>query len=428
MADDKQQGGRSHETDDPFTNPIDAENRTKGENINVKARIVLLDSEGDAVGDWDSNEEVPAVVLHLFFHNNPYENRIDVRIAHRWGEDLKKQAPAADKMFFRVYADQTRYLKKWLIVETANPTESVTTIVTCLHPSFVAIDEASMIRETDLHAALALLDPISFGLFGDTRQLGPHSSAGIDKNPFYQQVQRSLLERMSTADHMAAFLTHQRRMMRGAGYNNLTRKLVRAGLSEPQDIVILVGYEAQWRLYTKDLQTEPSVAWSSVRAFKIDAIQGNEADIVIFDYVRTGMQHGFMGAFRFRRLNVACSRGRIVFYLVASARTLKAVGRFGDKTPSKLHKCFESRNAKATLDTAGNVDNVDTLVTTERAPSPIPFYNPAPGASSEPSGALPSSATTATMTMLTLTNSTALRSAMIWNGRNAQYWGDLCRT
>ncbi|KUM56254.1 hypothetical protein ACN42_g10958 [Penicillium freii] len=33
--------------------------------------------------------------------------------------------------------------------------------------------------------------------------------------PFYQQVQRSLLERMSTADHMAAFLTHQRRMMRG---------------------------------------------------------------------------------------------------------------------------------------------------------------------------------------------------------------------
>ena len=151
------------------------------------------------------------------------------------GEDSKKQAPAADKMFFRVYADQTRYLKKWLIVEvghpihstfdpreladsdskTANPTESVTTIVTCLHPSFVAIDEASMIRETDLHAALALFDPISFGLFGDTRQLGPHSSAGIDKNPFYQQVQRSLLERMSTADHMAAFLTHQRRMMRG---------------------------------------------------------------------------------------------------------------------------------------------------------------------------------------------------------------------
>lgn len=265
------------------------------------------------------------------------------------------------------------------------------TILTCLHPSFVAIDEASMIRETDLHAAFAWFDPISFGLFGDSRQLGPHSSAGKDENPFYQQVQMSLLERMSTAGHMAAFLRHQRRMMRGiqrlscdvfysdkaminavsdpedkarrlASWNmdqhevnsnalildvpwtteecigtsfanagnrkvvlDLTRKLVRAGLSEPKDIVILVGYEAQWRLYIKDLhelsQTEPGVAWSSVRAFKIDAIQGNEADIVIFDYVRTGKQHGFMGAFR--RLNVACSRGRFGFYLVASARTLK---------------------------------------------------------------------------------------------------------
>ncbi|CAI7618371.1 unnamed protein product [Penicillium palitans] len=124
MADEKQQGGRSHETDDPFTNPIDAENRVKSENIDVKARIVLLDNEGEAVGDWDSNEEVPAVVPHFFFHNDPYENRIDVRIAHRRGKGSKKQAPAAENMFFRVYADQIRYLKKWLIVETANPTES----------------------------------------------------------------------------------------------------------------------------------------------------------------------------------------------------------------------------------------------------------------------------------------------------------------
>jgi hypothetical protein len=292
------------------------------------------------------------------------------------------------------------------------------TILTCLHPSFVAIDEASMIRETDLHAAFAWFDPISFGLFGDSRQLGPHSSAGKDKNPFYQQVQMSLLERMSTAGHMAAFLRHQRRMMRGiqrlsrdvfysgkaminavsdpedkalrlASWNmdqhkvnsnallldvswttedrigtsfanagsrkvvlDLTRKLVCAGIFEPKDIVILVGYEAQWSYYIKDLhelaRAEPSVAWSSVRASKIDAIQGNEADIVIFDYVRTGKQHGFMGDSR--RLNVACSRGRIGFYLVASARTLKIWDRFGDKTPSKLHKFFESWNAKATLD------------------------------------------------------------------------------
>ncbi|KAJ9491687.1 hypothetical protein VN97_g1531 [Penicillium thymicola] len=117
MTDHKQQGGRSHETDDPFTNPINAENRTKSETIDVKARIVLLDSEGDAVGDWGNNEEVPAVVLHIFFHNDSYENRIDVRIVHRREKGSMKQAPAAENMFFRTYADQIEYLKKWLIVE-----------------------------------------------------------------------------------------------------------------------------------------------------------------------------------------------------------------------------------------------------------------------------------------------------------------------
>ncbi|KAJ5776660.1 uncharacterized protein N7511_001671 [Penicillium nucicola] len=35
---------------------------------------------------------------------------------------------------------------------------------------------------------------------------------------------------------------------------NLAQKLVHAGLSKPEDIVILVGYAAQWRLYIKDLQ------------------------------------------------------------------------------------------------------------------------------------------------------------------------------
>lgn len=152
----------------------------------------------------------------------------------------------------------------------------------------------------------------------------------------------------------------------------------------------MVGYEAQWRLYIKDLhelpQTDPSVAWSSVRAFKIDSMQGNEADVVIFDYVRSEKKHGFMGDSR--RLNVACSRGRFAFYFVASARTLK-VGRFGYRSPAKLHKCFESYNAKVTLQapdsvtagvTAGDVDNVNILGTTKRAPAPLPFYTPPPPA------------------------------------------------
>jgi hypothetical protein len=86
----------SHETDDPFANPIDTENRSKGEKIDIKARVVLLDREGNAVGDCDNNEEVPAVVLHFFFHNDPYENRIDVRIAHRREKGSKKRAPDAE--------------------------------------------------------------------------------------------------------------------------------------------------------------------------------------------------------------------------------------------------------------------------------------------------------------------------------------------
>lgn len=39
-------------------------------------------------------------------------------------------------------------------------------------PTFVAVDEASMIHEVDLHAALAWLYPVILGIFGDSRQIG----------------------------------------------------------------------------------------------------------------------------------------------------------------------------------------------------------------------------------------------------------------
>ncbi|KAJ5342749.1 hypothetical protein N7541_011873 [Penicillium brevicompactum] len=288
------------------------------------------------------------------------------------------------------------------------------TILTCLHPSFVAVDEASMIRETELHAAFAWLYPISFGLFGDSRQLGPHSSSGKSENPFYKQVQMSLLERMSTAGYMATFLTHQRRMMgaiqrlsREIFYHDkemknavsdsenkgrrstqmldvpwateeridtsfanagnravvldLVRKLVRDGLAEAKDIVVLVGYEAQWRQYIKDLhalaRTDPTVAWNSVRPFNIDAIQGNEADIVIFDFVRCGRQRGFMGDAR--RMNVACSRGRFGFYLVASASTLKGRGLFSYETYARVLQFFEGWKAEVTIEKPARVTASD---------------------------------------------------------------------
>lgn len=215
----------------------------------------------------------------------------------------------------------------------------------------------------------------------------------------------TLLERMSAAGHMAVFLKHQRRMMRGIQYLSrdvsysdkvilkavfdpedkalrlaawnmdehkvnsnalildvpwtteerigtsfantgnrkvvldLARKLVCSGLAEAKDIVIIIGYEAQWRFYLKDLhklaQDEQSVAWTSVRAFKTDAIQGNEADIVIFDYVRSGKQRGFMGAFR--RLNVACSRGRIGFYSVSASGLLPRYTIYSNLRTERLH-------------------------------------------------------------------------------------------
>lgn len=295
-------------------------------------------------------------------------------------------------------------------------------ILTCLHPSFIAVDEASMIRETDLHPIFSWFYPISFGLFGDSRQLGPHTSAGEDENPFHKQVEMSLLKRMSQAGHMATFLCHQRRMTydiqllsRNVFYSDrpmvnaaidredngrhlalwnkeqyeiesntvfldvawtaeefcgksfanegnrkvvldLARKiLINVSESEPhlrlKDIVILVGYQAQWSLYIKDLrrlaQTETKVEWNSVRALKIDSIQGNEADIVIFDYVRTE-KHGFMSDTR--RLNVACSRGRFGFYLVASDRLLSTVHRqFDENTPFRLRSFFTNTGRKAIL-------------------------------------------------------------------------------
>lgn len=96
----------------------------KDDIIDVQARTVLLDSEGNAVGDWYQDEEVPAVFLQFSFLNNTYENRIDVRIAHYRAKGSNKYAPSAENLFFRVYADQVRALKRWLIVEVKHPIHS----------------------------------------------------------------------------------------------------------------------------------------------------------------------------------------------------------------------------------------------------------------------------------------------------------------
>lgn len=130
--------------------------------------------------------------------------------------------------------------------------------------------------------------------------------------------------------------------------------------------------------------------WDSPNRCSFPNRAGNQQGTAAFPlsglyYVRAKKQHSFMGAFR--RLNVGCGRVRFGFYFVASARTLK-VGRFGYRSPAKLHKCFESYNAKVTLQapdsvtagvTAGDVDNVNILGTTKRAPAPL-LYTPPPPA------------------------------------------------
>ncbi|KAJ5342751.1 hypothetical protein N7541_011875 [Penicillium brevicompactum] len=121
---DNKQLGESREADNPFAKPIDTGNRMKDDIIDVQARTVLLDSEGNAVGDWYQDEEVPAVFLQFSFLNNTYENRIDVRIAHYRAKGSNKYAPSAENLFFRVYADQVRALKRWLIVEVQPPIHS----------------------------------------------------------------------------------------------------------------------------------------------------------------------------------------------------------------------------------------------------------------------------------------------------------------
>ncbi|KAJ5356548.1 hypothetical protein N7517_011157 [Penicillium concentricum] len=76
------------------------------------------------------------------------------------------------------------------------------------------------------------------------------------------------------------------------------------------DIVILTGYDARWRSYIDEAgrrqNNHPSIDWHQLQVGKIETFQGKEADIVIFDMVRT-RSLGFMRYFQ--RLNVVFSHG-----------------------------------------------------------------------------------------------------------------------
>ncbi|KAJ5325316.1 uncharacterized protein N7506_008418 [Penicillium brevicompactum] len=252
-------------------------------------------------------------------------------------------------------------------------------ILTCLHPSFVAVDEASMIQCMSTAGFMATFFTHQRRMTGDIHSLssdlfyGDKEMKSDAPDPDNKARSLALWNQEQHSVHSNALMLDipwTSESCIGTSFENpgnrevvlgLVRKIVGDGLFEAKDIVVLVGYEAQWRQYVKDLralaETDPSVPWGNVRATKIDAMQGNEANIIIFDYVRTAKQHEFMKSFR--RLNVACSRGRFGFYLVASAASLNGRGRDGLKAPGKLYKWFETRKAIVTVNTPAHVTAID---------------------------------------------------------------------
>jgi hypothetical protein len=110
---------------------------------------------------------------------------------------------------------------------------------------------------------------------------------------------------------------------------------LRASLSVAlKSIVILTGYEAQRRTYIVEQgrrqRAHPEVKWMGIRALVIEPFQGNAANVVIFDMVRT-KEVGFMRSYR--RLNVDLSRGRFALdslYNAGSVTTKES--RFPRKT------------------------------------------------------------------------------------------------
>ncbi|OGE50842.1 hypothetical protein PENARI_c015G04269 [Penicillium arizonense] len=90
-----------------------------------------------------------------------------------------------------------------------------------------------------------------------------------------------------------------------------------------KSIVILTGYEAQRRAYIVEQGrrqgAHPEVKWMDMPALVIGTFQGNAANVVIFDVVRT-KEVGFMRSYR--RLNVALSRGRFALDCLYNAGSM----------------------------------------------------------------------------------------------------------
>ena len=88
---------------------------------------------------------------------------------------------------------------------------------------------------------------------------------------------------------------------------NLGINMINKGKIQPQDLLIITSYRAQYRLYRQLIQSlaRSNTRLMGIKVRTVDSMQGCEATFVIFDVVATEN----IGFLRLRnRINVACSR------------------------------------------------------------------------------------------------------------------------
>lgn len=167
------------------------------------------------------------------------------------------------------------------------------------------IPEAEDVRRTDLARAIDASSPARRVLWVDTSMLVNR------REEFLRDVEsyRNLAE----ADRVAAILSQiAMGCGRGGHAGSSARFLAISGYS-PQQFSINRALHSAWRSHAIDQRRFP------FETSTIDAIQGQEADVVAFSITRSNMdgRSGFMR--EFRRLNVALSRAKDLLVIVGDA-------------------------------------------------------------------------------------------------------------
>lgn len=98
------------------------------------------------------------------------------------------------------------------------------TLYHSLHPSFVAFEEATVMKEPEILPILVYLFPIAFGFLGDPKQLGPTIVSTTKENPFRSQLAVSILARPITAGYDVGKMIVQRRLAGDRGFTKRERE------------------------------------------------------------------------------------------------------------------------------------------------------------------------------------------------------------